>query len=112
MVVRPWSALSGLIQARGAWEAGDGRVTKSLTAAGPRFSPPWRILDRPAVDLLNSGWICQHVLGEAHRQVVIRRDTGLDLSTFSTDPTPVLARKACQTPVPRAPPPRDENRHT
>src|SRR5260370_34812651 len=77
-IVRPpRSALTGLIQARGAAAAGDGRVTKSLTAAGPRFSPPWRILDRPAVDLLNSGWICQPLLGGAHRQAVIPRETRL-----------------------------------
>jgi len=40
-IVRPpRSALTGLVRAHGAAAAGDGRLTKSLTAAGPRFPHP------------------------------------------------------------------------
>ena len=41
-VVRPpRSALTGLVRAHALRPPGDGRLTKSLTAAGPRFPPPW-----------------------------------------------------------------------
>src|SRR5215472_641308 len=107
-VVRlPRSVVTGLVRAHGRAAAGMAGLTKSLRRLGRpgrRFrhrsragrtsrqapqtiSPPWRRADLSAAGLLNSGLIGQHVLGEAHRQALIRMDTGLDLPTISTDPT-------------------------
>ena len=54
-------------------------------------SPLWRTAEHSAVDPPNSRRIRQHLVGEAHRRVLVGMDTGLDLSTFPdpTEPTGV-----------------------
>jgi len=47
----------------------------------------WRRAGQSGVDPPNSGQIRQHLVGEAHRRVLVRIDTGLDLSTFPPGPT-------------------------
>jgi hypothetical protein len=63
----------------------------SPQAPRPPIPPHWRRAEQSAVDPPKSGWIRQHLVGEAHRRVLVSMDTGLDLSTFPdpTEPTGV-----------------------
>ena len=83
----PRSALTGLVRAHGPAAAGDGRLrAKSLTAAGAAISDPAR-----SVSIYSA---------KPHRQALIGRDSGLDLSTCSTGAnvngraSPVVRRKS------------------
>jgi hypothetical protein len=64
-----------------------------MSPQAPRLPIPplWRRAERSAVDPPNSGWIRQHLVGDAHRPILVGMDTGLDLSVFPdpTEPTGV-----------------------
>ena len=103
-VVRlPPGALTGPLWAHGLRQPGCARRAGALTAARPpresiparipgrasvaagtsaADSPRWRRAEQSGVGLPNFVQIGHHLVGKAHRQVLVGMDTGLDLSTF------------------------------